>query len=105
MIHAATLKNSLSTDDKLFLVHVNAVSDADAVTDCGAQSIAKDVQRLVTDKYSDVFPADLPAQLPPERGVHHTILCDMALCRITACLHTAHTGREICKTKSAGCSV
>ena len=79
MIHAAAFQNSLSTDDKLFLVHVNAVSDADAVTDYGAQSIAKDVQRLVTGKYSDVFPADFPAQLPPERSVHHTIPCDMAL--------------------------
>ncbi|DBA98185.1 TPA: hypothetical protein ACH3X1_016729 [Trebouxia sp. C0004] len=73
LIDSHDLDKHLSVKDKLFVVHVNAVTDADDVMKFGPGSISQSVQHLVTNKYSDCFPRDLPAQLPPERSVFHTI--------------------------------
>ena len=63
---------SLHTDDKLYVVnvakghdHVNAVHSDQVPNDAKLQS--------VLDNYKDRFPTELPAKLPPERNVYHTI--------------------------------
>ena len=66
------LEESLQQDDLLYLVHfteghhhVNAVQSEQLPDDTRLKSLL--------DKYKDRFPADLPAKLPPERDVYHTI--------------------------------
>ena len=69
IIAAADLNKVLSCDDKLFMLTVNAVAES---AQYGDISISADIERDVKGKWADVF-KDLPAELPPERGVFHTI--------------------------------
>ena len=75
MVSAVHLEASLQQDDTLFLVnvtegnhHVNAEHSNSASTDSANSKL-----QLLLDKYKDRFPADLPAKLPPDRNVYHTI--------------------------------
>lgn len=64
----------IGRDDRpagLFILHVNANDDGIKV-DYGDNSISDDIKRNVNGKWQSVF-RDLPAQLPPERSVFHTI--------------------------------
>ncbi len=72
IVSAIHLEESLQQDDLLYLVHfteghhhVNAVQSEQLPDDTRLKSLL--------DKYKDRFPADLPAKLPPERNVYHTI--------------------------------
>ena len=72
IVSAIHLEQSLQQDDMLYVVnvieghgHVNAVHSDTMPNDPELQS--------VLDKYKDRFPTELPAKLPPERNVYHTI--------------------------------
>ena len=72
IVSAIHLEQSLQQDDMLYVVnvieghgHVNAVHSDTMPNDPELQS--------VLDKYRDRFPTELPAKLPPERNVYHTI--------------------------------
>ena len=72
IISAVHLEDSLQHDDLLYLVnvteghdHVNAVQSEQLPNDSRLESLLEENK--------DRFPADLPAKLPPERNVYHTI--------------------------------
>jgi len=72
IVSAIHLEESLQQDDLLYLVHVteghrhdNAVQSEQLPDDTRLKSLL--------DKYKNRFPAGLPAKLPPERNVYHTI--------------------------------
>ena len=71
MVAAADLNKHLAVDDRLFVLHVNAVDDA-AKADYGDMSVSDEIEQSVNGKWQPVF-QDLPAELPPERSVFHTI--------------------------------
>ena len=72
IVAAVHLEQSLQLDDLLYLVnvteghhHVNAMHAEQLPNDTELQSLLEE--------YKDCFPAELPAKLPPERNVYHTI--------------------------------
>ncbi|DBA83303.1 TPA: hypothetical protein ACH3X2_005214 [Trebouxia sp. C0005] len=67
VVSADNLKEHLDADDRLFMLHVNAV-DGDAKADFGDKSISDEIERNVAGRWQSVF-QDLPAELPPERSV------------------------------------
>jgi len=67
IISAVDFPNHIAEDDVTFMCTVTS-ADESCTTDNGQDK----VQDLLS-RYSDVFPADLPAELPPERNVFHTI--------------------------------
>ena len=69
MVAAADLNRHLDVDDRLFVLHVNAVDNA-AMADCGDMSVTDEIEQSVNGKWQPVF-QDLPAELPPERNVFH----------------------------------
>ena len=71
MVAAANLITDLDVDDRMFVLHVNAVDDA-AKADYGDMSVSDEIEQSVNGKWQPVF-QDLPAELPPERSVFHTI--------------------------------
>lgn len=71
MLAADEFEKQLSSDDRLFLLNVNAVNE-DSSAQYSDLSISTDIANNVKGKWSGVF-RDLPAELPPERSVFHTI--------------------------------
>ncbi|DBA66138.1 TPA: hypothetical protein ACH3X2_002614 [Trebouxia sp. C0005] len=71
MVSADNLKERLDADDRLFILHVNAI-DEDAKADFGDRAISYEIEHNVQGRWQSVF-QDLPAELPPERSVFHTI--------------------------------
>lgn len=67
IISAVDFPNHIAEDDVTFMCTVTS-ADESCTTDNGQDK----VQDLLS-RYFDVFPADLPAELPPERNVFHTI--------------------------------
>ncbi|KAJ9516510.1 hypothetical protein QJQ45_011138 [Haematococcus lacustris] len=67
-ISTAGLRVAMQTRQPMFLVSItpsgiNSAIDRHQIMDCTA----------ITQKFADVFPADLPAGLPPQRAVDHRI--------------------------------
>jgi hypothetical protein len=69
----------VNSNDSLFFVYVSALDDGSIDINCnnisfsdGVTEIDKEVLQLLN-KYSDVFPKDLPTGLPPSRIIDHRI--------------------------------
>ncbi len=75
IVSAIHLESQLSSGDKLFLVNVNAMtSEKPDVTQIGVANSSADAKLAeILKEYKDVFPVELPSELPPERTVFHTI--------------------------------
>ena len=89
IVSAAELKNHLQEGDRMVICMIRPSSDdADSVSqtdvpdvmnpiaassEAGASSEVDAQLRAVLDAYKDVFPAELPSKLPPDRTVFHTI--------------------------------
>ena len=71
MVDAADLGDHIDDGDRLFIMHVKAVSDEVSV-DYGNKSVSDAIKQNVNGKWKSVF-QDLPAELPFERSVFHTI--------------------------------
>jgi len=71
MVAADDLKKHLDADDRIFILHVNAVGDT-AKADFGNMAISNEIEQSVSGRWQSIV-QDLPAELPPERSVFHTI--------------------------------
>ena len=78
-VNLAELKDHVDDGDALFFVRVTAfgqvdlmVSDPDPSLADPERPMSADMQKLV-EEFKDVFPSELPAGLPPDRGNFHTI--------------------------------
>ncbi len=71
MVDAAELEGQIDDGDRLFEMHVKA-ADSDKSVDYGNRPISDSIKEHVNGKWQPVF-QDLPAELPPERSVFHTI--------------------------------
>ena len=70
MIAAADFSKHLSADDRLFMLNLNAVEETAAQFGC--LPFSDEIEQNVKGEWSMVF-GDLPAELPPECSVFHTI--------------------------------
>ena len=72
IVAAVHLEQSLQLDDLLYLV--NVTEGHHNVNAMHAEQLPNDTElQSLLEKYKDCFPAELPAKLPPERNVYHTI--------------------------------
>ena len=76
IVSAVNLEKDLQDHDSMFLVQVTEADTDHPAAAAGSDSLPEDASlRSVLAAFKDCFPAELPAQLPPERNVYHTIPC------------------------------
>ena len=74
IVSAINLEKDLQDHDSMFLVQVTEADTDHPAAAAGSDSLPEDASlRSVLAAFKDCFPAELPAQLPPERNVYHTI--------------------------------
>ena len=74
MVNAVHLEKELQQRDQLYVVQVTEAGQSQAVNAVGSMPIPNDAPlQSLLDSFTDCFPADLPAGLPPERSVYYTI--------------------------------
>ena len=66
IISSVDLDKHIETDDIVCTCHVTAQENESSPID-------SDKVQVILEQYRDVFPDELPANLPPERSVYHTI--------------------------------
>ena len=80
IVSAMHLEEGLQDQDQLYIVQVResdtafAPAPASQVNVVNAESVPDDAQlHTLLERHQNTFPAELPAKLPPERNVYHTI--------------------------------
>ena len=74
IVSAINLEKDLQPQDQMYLVQVTEADTHPSVTATASKPLPHDpALHSVLNKYMDCFPAQLPAKLPPERNVYHTI--------------------------------
>lgn len=93
IVSAIHLEEQLQEQDQIYIIQVTKGDQPHAVNAVGPESAdpgAASLQSLL-DSYKDCFPADLPAELPPERNTCHSIPLKMMSHRLCAKLQTQQT--------------